>query len=231
MVTTVAELVPSIRQALAISADYDAVTIPAAVRRVMKRLLRDYNFPKSIQMLELSAVPGASSFGMPASYKRLLQVRWVEYEANVPASWSDPLHRRESFVMPTRADAVSGGLNTTVGLATHYWVQGLLLKINNAVPSFVTGHDTRLQIYFQSMQIDEATEAWMLADMEDLIHTYTCVRLAMELRKMEAYQAFSSMLGQDLQSIAIFSNELEWEGVEMTMHQADNNRLMERYPR
>jgi len=211
--TTVAELAQKVRAALAVNAEYEAVTIPSAIRRVMKRLLRDYNFPKSVKRYMTNGPDGpfgveigAVAHAMPPGFKRPLEVRFY-YPAE--GSWTNRLERREGFALPISDDDVDSRYGR------YYWLEGNNLVIDTPMPV----NNLKLVVWYQSMLLDAEAVAWLLDDMEDLIFTSSVVRAAAELRKAEAMQAFAPLLQEEMQSIAIYANELEWNGVGMQMRE------------
>lgn len=208
--TTVAELAQKVRGALAVSSEYEGVTIPNAIRSSMRRLLRDYNFPKSIRRYQsvVSGVPiGTTNHTLPAGFKRPLEVRFFSPSTQ---QWTNRLERREGFALPQPDSDVEGQYGR------YYWLEGNDLVVDTPMPIDQT---LRLTVWYQSMLLDAASEAWLLDDMEDLIFSRAVLKAAAELRKPEVANVYAQLVAEEMQSIAIYANELEWNGVEMQMRE------------
>lgn len=218
--TTVADMVPRVREALGVNSSYDAATIPDGIRGVMRKLLRDYNFPKSIVRLEYPALTvGVQSFDAPAGLKRPLQVQFYD---PAESQWSEPLRRRDGFTLPTVS-------TTRLGVSRYYWLEGTKLWIDSPIDTGTAGFT--LQFFYQSQLVDDTAEVWMLDDFADVIFTYSVVRLAPEVRKPEVMQAFGPLQEIDQQSLAIYVNELEFAGLDMQWREPRDTQFEERYPR
>src|SRR4051812_3033146 len=108
-------LVPRVRTALGVSSQYDSEEIPNLIRGRIGRLLRDYNFPKSVQRAFLGTGANATdgnptlvldedSFDLPAGFKRDLQLRFRDPDLD---AWSQPLQKREGFILPDGSGVTS----------------------------------------------------------------------------------------------------------------------------
>jgi hypothetical protein len=204
---SVADLVPKVRQALGVSSEYEAITIPHGIRRVMKRLMRDYNFPKSVRRFEVAGVAiGTQSFDLPTGLKRPLEVR---FRNPVDGTFTNRLQRREGFTLPTGEDYAE------LRYGAYYWLEGSKLWVDRPMP--VAG--LTFTLWHQSLLVDAFAEDWLLTDVEDLIFTSSVTRLAVELRKPEVAGAMGPLMQEEMQSIAIYANELEWNGVEVQMRE------------
>lgn len=207
--TTVAELATKVRTALSVSQDYESITITNGIRRTMKRLLRDYNFGKSIKRATLDTSVGQIEYTLPPGMKRPLHLRFFNPADN---TWSYGLERREGFTFgATGSDTSYDGRP----YGQHYWIEGTKLFIDTPMPAA----GLKLVFWYQSTLLDLDTETWLLDDYEDLIFSRSTMILATELRKPEVMQAFAPLVSDEMQSIAIFLNELEWNGVEMLMRE------------
>lgn len=210
--TTVSQLAQKVRVALAVSAEYEGSTLPDAVRGVMRRLLRDYNFPKSVIRVtsaDAEAV-GKTQYVMPAGLKRPLEVRFFDQANN---AWSRRLERREGFSLPYGSDGFGPAAEDLYG--RFYWLEGNKLVVDTPMPAA----GLRLTLWYQSMLVDAAAEQWMLDDMEDLIFSRAVMEAGLMLRKTEAANAYASLVAEQTKSIAMFANELEWNGVELSMRE------------
>jgi hypothetical protein len=219
----IADLVPRVRRSLGVNATYDD-DIAAGIGRAMVRLLRDYNFPKTVRRLEYADLAaGVQQFQLPDGFKRPLQVQFYEPAAS---AWSEPLMRREGFVRP------SLGLHddrAALPYASYYWLEGSKLWTDRPLDAGAAG--ITLQLFYQSMLVDDDNTSWMLQDFEDIIFTYSVVRLAPDLRKPEVLAAYAPLWQDEQQSIAIFLNELEFAGLDMQMREPLDNSGYSRYPR
>lgn len=199
---SVASLTPRVREALSVSSSYDEETIPAAIRRAIGALLRDYNFPKTIKRKEYALTDGLQSVTVPQGFKRPLNIQL--YDA-ASIAWSDPLKRRESFVRP-QGD----------GIPRRYWLEGTKLWLDTAISGGYV--DCILQLFYQTQLVADC-EDWMTDDFEDVIFNYTIYREAASLRKPEVQQAFTQLWAADRTSLAVYLNELEFGGLEMVMRE------------
>ncbi len=78
----------------------------------------------------------------------------------------------------------------------------------------------RLQLFYQSQLLDGVAEQWMLEDFEDLLFIYSVWKLAPEFRKPEVLSIYTPLWQDERESLAIYTNELEWAGVNMMMGEA-----------
>jgi hypothetical protein len=215
-VTTVAELAAKVRVAAAVSSTYDGTVVTDAITRTMKRMLRDYNFPKSVRRQTWAgAAIGAQSYPVPAGLKRPLELRFTN---PVDGTWSDELERKDGFVLPQVGD-------TERPYGRYYWIEGTNLYVDRPMP--VGG--LNLVLWHQSLVVDTESTTWLLDDFEDLIFSRACFLLTSELRKEELAPVFDARVQDEMTSIAIFANELEWQGMNMMMREANGPRG-QRYP-
>lgn len=213
---TVASLTPRVRTALSVSNSYDAEEIPAAIRRSISRLLRDYHFPKMVRLHEYAlSTLEQQAFTLPAGFKKDLQVRLYDEDhiSYADRKWSEPLRKLGSFTLPPR-DRVP----------RHYWLQGLDLMLDTPVEEVFLNY--KLQLYYESQDL-AFNESWIVADFEDTIFYMTCARYAIELQKPEVAQAFSDLWDDERTSLAVYLNELEFNNYDILMHapgEADHSR-------
>lgn len=214
---SVADLVPRVVEALGVSDSYAASTVPAGIRRCINRLLRDYNFPKSLKKETFeNLLLGDSEFELPDGFKKehLVMLHTPASIGTIDA-WTEPLRKREGMVLPSRD-----------GVARFYWLYGTKLAIDTPISDIYAG--INLQLWYQSM--DPATnEDWFSTDFSDVLFTYSVYRLAPEMRKPEVQQAFAPMWQEDATSIAIYANELEFSNLDMVWREA-RQPDPERYP-
>lgn len=208
------ELVPRVRTALGVSSSYDNIEIPTHIRAAIKRLLRDYNFPKSRarHSFVLSTL-GESSFVLPADFKRAFGLMFFDPS---DVSWSDPIQRAEGFQLPSQS-----------GLTDRWWLEGQSLYINTPIQD--DGLNKHLVLFYQSNGVEE-NASWLLNDFEDAVAYLAIVRGAADMRKAEVMQTYAPLWSDEQTSLAIYLNELEWDGVIVKMRE-ERQRPVERYGR
>lgn len=211
---TVAALVPRVRESLGVSASYDAETIPALIRRSIKRLLRDYHFPKSVHREEfLNLFLNSQEYTLPAGFKKELLVQFYD---PVTTSWSEPLLKAEGFRLPN-----------SEGYPRYYWLEGL--KLHTDTPLDISRVGFTLQLWHESMDV-AANEDWFTEDFEDAVYYHAVFRGAAEMRKPEVMQAFAPLWQDEVTSLAIYTNELEFDNLHMVQREPAARRG-ERYPK
>lgn len=222
---SVEALVPRVRRSLAVSQSYDAETIPDLIRGAVRRLLRDYNFPKSKSRWYFgSGGVGAvgsntrllalndQSFALPEGFKKEFQLRFYDPSDD---TWSDPLKKREGFILPS-----------ALGYTEYYWMEGTTLYIDTKIEE--DGVGKQLIMFYQSKDT-ENNEAWVTVDYEDAVAYRAIMAGAVEVRKPDVAKTFAELWADERESLAIYLNELEWDNVEM-MQRERRLPVIERYP-
>lgn len=222
---SVEALVPRVRRGLGVSSSYDAETIPDLIRSAVGRLLRDYNFPKSISRYYFGSGgtgnAGAStrllalddqSFALPAGFKREFQLRFYD-----PAeeTWSDALKKREGFIEPAAS-----------GTTEYYWLEGTTLYIDTKVEA--DGVGKQLIMIYQSKDV-AGNESWVTADWADAVVYRAVMTGAVEVRKPDVAEKYAALWSDERESLAIYLNELEWGNVVMLQNERRVPSL-DRYP-
>jgi hypothetical protein len=206
-------LVPEVRGALAVSSSFDDEKIPALIRRTINRLLRDYNFPKSVRREDyLNAFLNTKEFTLPDGFKRELEVRYFEPETE---AYSEPLRKSDKFRLPYPS-----------GVPYYYWLEGTKLVVDTPYPSSMVGYSTF--IWYQSMDA-AGNEDWLTEDFADSVFYLSVVRGCAEFRKPEVMQTYAPLWDDERNSLAIYLNELEWNKVQVNMREA-RGYPPERYP-
>ncbi len=213
---TIASLAAIVREILSIDESYEATSLPAGLRRNLKKLLRDYHFPKSVRKEVYFPILGQQDFLLPDGFKKDLSVRWFSNYGGENA-WSDPLGKFESFELP---DAT--------GLASKFRLEGLNLITNTPLSS--PYDNTQLWLFYESMDL-ASNEDWFLADFEDILLTYSVYRLSMDYRKPEVTAIYANLWAEERQAIAIYLNELEFDNQFIQWREPNNHPVRERYPR
>jgi hypothetical protein len=209
-----ADLILEVREALGVSSSYDAVTIPAALKSSAIYLLKGYNFPRNMLISTTSAVPaGTGALALPSMIKKeeLLLLRDAR-TAGQPAY--KQLQKSEGFRMPAQDD-----------MPNFYWLAGNSLIFDTVTPE--AGLD--LVLYYQSLDPVSA-EAWLTVDFREELINRTVYSKAAALRKPEVMQAYTPLWRESQTALAKYLNELEFDGLVMTMRQSSEQRG-ERYPR
>lgn len=221
---SVEALVPRVRRSLAVSSSYDNETIPDLIRGACRRLLRDYNFPKSKSRLYLGSggtADGTSgtllalndqAFTLPAGFKRDFQLRFYDPAED---TWSDPIKKREAFILPSASGEIEW-----------YWIEGLTLYIDSKIEA--DGVGKQLLLFYQSKDT-ETNEGWLTDDFEDAVVYRAVMAGAVEVRKPDVAKTFAELWADERESLAIYLNELEWDNVVMQMRERTIPSV-ERYP-
>lgn len=221
---SVEALVPRVRRSLGVSSSYDAETIPDLVRGAIRRLLRDYNFPKSVSRYYFGSggtadgssgsllALGNQSFDLPAGFKREFQLRFYD---PTEGTWSDALKKREGFIMPSAS-----------GLTEWFWIEGTKLYIDTAIEE--DGVGKQLVMIYQSKDLFN-NEDWMTEDFEDAVCYRAIMAGAVEVRKPDVAKTFAELWADERESLAIYLNELEWNNVDITWRERSLPAL-DRYP-
>lgn len=222
---SVEALVPRVRRSLGVSSSYDAETIPDLIRGAIRRLLRDYNFPKSVSRYYFgsggSGSPGADtrllalndqSFDLPSGFKREFQLRFYD---PTNETWSDALKKREGFIEPAAS-----------GITEFYWIEGTKLFIDTKVEE--DGVGKQLFMIFQSKDT-ASNETWVTDDWEDAVCYRAIMAGAVEVRKPDVAKTFAELWADERESLAIYLNELEWNNVVMLQRER-RLPVFDRYP-
>lgn len=205
---TYAGMVERTRLALSVDESYDALIIPDGIKRCAQRILRDYHFPKMLaRQVYTGLVTGKKEYDLPPGFKKPLG---VYFYASDDQSFSDGLTRREGFVLPA-----------SDGLARHYWLQGqnLVTDVTLADPDAAT---TQLWLYYENMSATD-NESWFTDDFDDVLFTYSVMRLAAELGKDELAKVYAALWSDDRAGLAIYLNELEFEGLQIDYRSGDSD--------
>lgn len=217
MPVTLEDFCITLADRLRVDDSYLTTDLPASVRRLVKKLLRDYHFPKSIRKSIWSDVPAdTQSYTLPSDFKKPLLLCFMDRtDADAPA-FSEPLARREGFVR-ARTD----------GAPAYYWLEGVNLWTDISVPD--NSPNTDLILVYESNDV-EYNLGWLLDDYEDVVFSYCMSRLSAELNKTELLQTWTALWGDDRVSLAIYQNELEFEGMEIMQRPATMRDSKGRYP-
>lgn len=235
---TVEALVPKVRKALGVSSAYDSEDIPDLIRSSIGRLLRDYNFPKSVSRYYLGSggtadgtngtllALGDQSFALPAGFKRDGMLRFYDPSDQ---TWSDPLEKREGFVLPAElyADVVSVTPYSSSAITKRFWLEGLTLWLDLAIDT--DGVGKQLVMWYQSQAVDTTSEAWMTDDFESAVKYLSIMRGAVDFRKPDVAKDYAELWADEQTSLAIYLNELEWGNVVM-MQRERRTATLSRYP-
>jgi len=211
MADTIAEMVPDLREALSVDASYDAVVLPGIITKCIKRLMRDYHFPKSLTKQTFTPILDQQAYALPAGFKKELLIRFYD---PVEDTYGQPLLKREGPVLPM-----------SDGSSCYYWREGgnLLTDITLAA------ENVGIELHLHYENVDPVTnEAWFVPDFEDVLFSYCMYRASAQLRKTELKKAWKELWAEDRTSLAIFANEIEFDNSELMMRETspvvDNNR-------
>lgn len=194
-----ADMVPSLRETLAVSSAYDDTTILPGLRRAAAFLLRTYNFPKSLTLFTSAALAiAAKEVVLPVNnLGTVVVVRLTK--AGPPAIYKRL--RKTLIAEPPR-----------VGGPQFYWLQGnkLVLDTPMAEAGWV------LEVWYHNTD-PVAAEAWLSGEFEDILFTRAVVNLALDLRKPEVYQAYNSIWSEQVPTLATYLNEVEFNDLDIRM--------------
>lgn len=209
---TYASLTPTVREALAVSSAHDTV-IQASIRRSASYMLKHYNFPKSVVRFTSPSIPiGATNVLLPVGFGKIKAVRLALRAGGVAPEFKH-LHRCEEGTLPY----VDG--------PAAYWIEGQELVLDTPMPEA----GLVLEVWYQTINIDLA-EVWLTTDYSDNLFNLSCVRAAPMVRKPEAQAIFSPLWAEDMQILAVFLNELEFNGMDLRMGSSSGTGFTERYP-
>lgn len=213
---TLTEFCQTLADRLRVDDSYLDTDLPASVRRLLKTLLRDYHFPKSIRKSVWADIAeGNQSYTLPDDFKKPILLCFMD-SSGTETVFGDKLTRAEGFVRPD-----------TDGVPRQYWLEGLTLWTDVTVPS--NSPNTGLVLVYESNDPDYNL-GWMLNDFEDVFFTYCMSRLSAELNKTELAQTWIPLWQSDKVAFAIYLNELEFEGMQLMMRPPAAQDLRGRYP-
>jgi len=214
--TTLAEFCARLADRLSVDSTYEDEDLPSSVKRYVKKLLRDYNFPKSVEVTVFAhPAAGTQSYTIPSLFKRELQVVWMDDTEPTKPTYGVPLRKREGFIQPDPD-----------GISRYYWIQGSLLWTDIVIPA--DSPNTNLVLAFQSIDVD-AHLGWMMDDYEDVLFSLSMMRLSGELSKPELAKVWAALWQEDRTCIAVHLNELEYTNLDMVQRET-GHRTTERYP-
>lgn len=207
------DMVAKVRGALSVAASYDPVLLQA-VNGAIERILRDYNFDRSIKLQKsLDLAVGADNVDVPSGLKRPLMVRFHQLDGTGAHLYSERLDRATGFVLPPQGQD-----------PTHYWLMDGKLYWNLATP------EAGLDLFFWYQSRDVTTnQDWVLADFNDAIFYLSVIRAAPLVKKAEILSTYTPLWADERSSLAIFTHELEFNDVVMYQREAAPRRG-ERYP-
>jgi hypothetical protein len=211
----IADMVPTVREALGVSSAFDASIIPNGIRRTIRFLLRTYYFPQALRVSETLAMGlGTAGVTLPTDLGGRAPSR-VRLRL-VPAT-GDILYK-------TLRRGALGMLPSRTG-PDNYIIEGLDLKLDRPMPE--AGYD--LQVWYYSTDVDLA-EPWITADFEDVVYLKSVMDLALtDARKPDVYQAFNAAWTERQVGLAIYLNEAEFADTDISMDPRGAS-FLERYP-
>lgn len=222
----ISDMLPRLRRALGVSASYDDNELTDMLQSAVRKLLRDYNFPKSKRRAYLgtgtaSTVNGGAtlalsdlSFPLPTGFKK----EGVLFVFDpTTGSFTPALTKAENFRFP-QLD----------GLNKFYWLEDGQVWLDNPIDSDTAGY--QLVMLYQSNDVS-SNESWITDEFEDAVFYVAATRGAVDVRKPELAQTYGTLWKDEQETLAIFLNELEWDGVEMLQRERIwDNRGYARYP-
>lgn len=203
------DLTPVVREALGVSSSYDALTIPAGIRRAIAFLLRTWTFPQAVARVNVAIADGAQQIALPAS--GVGKIRAVR----IRDAGSTEFKRLRRTLL--------GELPSTNG-PMFYWQEGNLLKFDTAISG--TGYSA--DVWYSNVDVDVA-EPWITSDFEDILFTLSTMRLAVELRKSEVAGTFQQIWTEQVPTLAQYLNEVEYNDLDIRMKPDLDPKPAQRY--
>lgn len=194
---TIAAMVPVVREAVGVSSSYDAVTIPAGIRRAIAFMLRTWTFPQALEIANFPIADGASQVALPATGVGKIRAVRIKDATNT-------LFKRLRRTLVGELPHSQGPL--------YYWQEGAVLKLDTPID----GVGYSIDVWYQSTDVD-AADPWITADFEDTVFTLSTLRLATELRKTEVAATFQSIWNEHIPTIAQYLNEVEFNDLDVRM--------------
>lgn len=194
---TIAAMVPVVREALGVSSSYDAVTVPAGIRRAIAFMLRTWTFPQALEQLEIALADGVQQAALPITgVGKIHAVRLKDVSGNL-------------FKRLRRT--LIGELPHTDG-PVFYWQEGNLLKFDTAIDGVGYSAD----VWYNSTDVD-AADPWITSDFEDIVFYLSTLRLAVELRKAEVAATFQAVWQEQVPTLAQYLHEVEFNDLDIRM--------------
>lgn len=193
------DIVPDLLDALALGAGAEPRVL-RAVKRNVRYLLRNYNFPKSlVHYTTLALAIDIVSIALPAGAGKVRAVRLLD-------DYSDPtgvplykvLRRREV----TLVRSIDG--------PNEYMLEGSTLLLDTPLPEA----GPKVEIWYQTTDPD-AVETWMAEEFHDVLFHRTGYELSPLEGKPETQQVFQPLWADDQLVLAKYLNELEFEGMDI----------------
>lgn len=194
---TIAAMVPVVREALGVSSSYDAVTIPAGLRRAIVFMLRTWTFPQALEQVNVPIANGAQQAALPVT--GVGKVRAVRLKDG-----SGLLFKRLRRTLIGELPSTNGPL--------FYWQEGNLLKLDTPI----SGAGYSADVWYNSTDVD-AADAWITSDFEDITFTLATMRLAIELRKTEVASTFQAIWQEHVPALAQYLHEVEFNDLDIRM--------------
>ena len=207
---TIAAMVPVVREALGVSSSYDAVTIPAGIRRTIVFMLRTWTFPQALEQVNIPIADGADSAALPVTgVGKIHAVR---------------IRDASSTLFKRLRRTLIGELPHTQG-PLYYWQEGNLLKLDTEI----SGSGYSADVWYNSTDVN-AADPWITADFEDVVFAHSVLRLAVEMRKTEVAATFQAIWQEHVPALAQYLNEVEFNDMDIRMKpQVDPPPAPERY--
>lgn len=207
---TIAAMTPVVREALGVSSSYDAVTIPAGIRRAIAFMLRTWSFPQALVTSNFPIANGASQIALPVT--GVGKIRAVRLK-----DATGTLFKRLRRTLVGELPHSQGPL--------FYWQESNLLKLDTAI----AGAGYSIDVWYNSTNID-AADPWITSDFEDITFTLSTMRLAQDLRKPEVMAAFSQTWQEQVPTLAQYLNEVEFNDLDIRMQpELNSQNVNERY--
>lgn len=194
---TIAAMVPVVREALGVSSSYDAVTIPAGIKRAIVFMLRTWTFPQALEQVEVAIADGASQAALPVTgVGKIHAVR---------------LKDGSGLLFKRLRRTLIGELPHSNG-PVFYWQEGNLIKLDTPI----AGAGYSADIWYNSTDVN-AADPWITSDFEDIVFYLSTLRLAVEMRKTEVAGTFQALWQENVPALAQYLHEVEFNDLDIRM--------------
>lgn len=206
------EIVESLREGLAVSAEHDPVIL-RGIKQAARQLLKTYDFRQAVVRAIIPIAAATDNADLPAGAGKIIHIWLTTFEGGVKL-YKD-IKRRSEGQLPVYAGP------------SFYYVQGDKIYLDQPMPA-ILATPYNLEIWYQSLDAD-VNEAWLSTTYQDALEHLAGVKLALKKRKTEAAQIYGQLWQQDTAILARHVNELAFSDMDMGMGD-ERVFAQERYP-
>lgn len=196
------ELIEDAREALGVSSSWDA-KIKRKLDDSVRYFLRNWNFPRAGEIVKRNSLnSGTKEILMTSPSKRIMLVQLQDNRSPGQTFYKN-FQRSSGFRLPHARDQ---------GVPGWWWTIGDRIIFEQGLPE--SGLD--IWVYRQHLDPSLGLE-FMLEEIPDALLIHLVYTNAPGWRKTEAAQAYAPLWAEQVKSLAIYANELEFEGVFLEM--------------